>query len=95
VPLLARWPGRIRPGAVSAETICHMDFMATVAALLGTELPSNAGEDSFSLLPVLLGDKLDRPVREATMHHSGSGKFAIRNLRFFWSMGNLPVLLSM
>jgi len=78
VPMLARWPGKIKPGAVSAETTCHADFMATVAALLGTELPPNAGEDSFNLLPVLLGEKLDRPVREATVHHSCSGKFAIR-----------------
>ena len=62
---------------MSAETICHVDFMATVAALFGT-VPPNAGEDSYSLLPVLLREKLDRPVREATVHHSGSGKFAIR-----------------
>ncbi|MCX7427478.1 MAG: arylsulfatase [Planctomycetia bacterium] len=78
VPFVARWPGKIQPGAVSAETICHVDFMATVAAVLRTELPPDAGEDSCSLLPVLLGEKLDRPAREATVHHSGSGKFAIR-----------------
>lgn len=78
VPFLARWPGRIKAGTVSGETICHADFITTVAALLGTKLPPNAGEDSFNLLPVLLGEKLDRPAREATVHHAGSGKFAIR-----------------
>ncbi len=78
VPFLARWPGKIKPDAVSGETICHVDFMATVAAMLGTQLPPNAGEDSVSTLPVLLGQKLNRPVREATVYHSCSGKFAIR-----------------
>ncbi len=78
VPFLARWPGKIRAGAVSAETICHVDFLATVAALLDAKLPANAAEDSVSLLPVFLGDKLDHPHREAVVHHGGSGKFAIR-----------------
>src|ERR1035441_4366097 len=33
VPFLARWPGHIPPGATNAETICHVDFLATSAAL--------------------------------------------------------------
>ena len=78
VPFLARWPGKIRPGSVSSETICHADFTATVAALLGVKLAPNAGEDSVNILPVLLGEKHDLPVREAVVHHSCAGKFAIR-----------------
>lgn len=78
VPFLARWPGKIRPGGTSGETICHVDLMATVAAVLGAKLPANAGEDSVSLLPVLLGETLGHPLREAVVHHGGSGKFAIR-----------------
>jgi arylsulfatase A len=58
--------------------MCHVDFMATVAAILGERLPANAGEDSVNVLPVLLGEKLSAPVREATVHHSAQGKFAIR-----------------
>jgi arylsulfatase A-like enzyme len=78
VPFLARWPDKIPAGAISDETICHVDFMATVAAILGVALPDNAGVDSYNLLPALMGEKLDQPIREATVHHSGSGKFAIR-----------------
>lgn len=78
VPFLARWPGRIPVGTVSGETICHVDFMATVAALLATNLPPDAGEDSYNLLPVLYGEKLSHPVREAVVHHAASGRFAIR-----------------
>jgi arylsulfatase A-like enzyme len=78
VPFLARWPGKIAAGSVRDETIAHVDLMATAAALLGVKLPDNAGEDSFNLLPLLLGTKGDTPIREATVHHSASGRFAIR-----------------
>lgn len=78
VPFIARWPGKIEAGAVSGEVMCHVDFMATAAALVGAKLPDNAGEDSFNMLPVLLGEKLTAPIREATVHHSAQGKFAIR-----------------
>jgi len=42
------------------------------------ELPGNAGEDSCSFLPALLDPGNDMPVREATVHHSIDGMFAIR-----------------
>jgi arylsulfatase A len=78
VPFIARWPGKITTGSVSDEIVCHVDFMATVAAILEQKLPENAAEDSVNILPVLLGEKLNAPVREATVNHSARGKFAIR-----------------
>jgi arylsulfatase A-like enzyme len=78
VPFLARWPGQIKPGSTCDEIICHVDLMATVAALLDVKLPDDAGVDSHNLLPVFLGEKLTKPIREATVHHAASGKFAIR-----------------
>jgi acetyl esterase/lipase len=78
VPFLARWPGRIPTNTVSDETICHVDLMATSAALLKKNLPVDAGEDSYNILPVLLGEKRDASIRSATILHSASGKFAIR-----------------
>jgi arylsulfatase A-like enzyme len=52
--------------------------MATCAALVGEKLPDNAGEDSYNILPALLGEKLNGPIRKATVLHSISGKFALR-----------------
>ena len=78
VPFLARWPGRIKPGTSNDETICLSDLMATAAAIVGEKLPPNAGEDSYNILPALLGETLERPIREATVHHSVSGMFALR-----------------
>lgn len=78
VPFLARWPGHIKPGSLSDEPICQTDLLATVAELLETTLPANAGEDSSSILPALLGKEYKKPIHEAIIYHSGSGKFAIR-----------------
>jgi arylsulfatase A len=78
VPFLARWPGRIQPGLVSGEIIAHVDFMSTVAAILGVKLPETAGVDSYNILPAMTGRKSDKLIREATVHHAASGRFAIR-----------------
>jgi arylsulfatase A-like enzyme len=77
IPFLACWPGKIKPGSQSAQLICLTDLMATCADLLGEKLPDNAAEDSVSILPALCGgDKA--PLREAVVHHSINGRFAIR-----------------
>ena len=78
VPFIARWPGRIPAGAVSDETLCLTDLLATCAEIVGVELPSNAGEDSYSMAPALFGARREGTIREATVHHSSRGEFAIR-----------------
>jgi len=76
IPFIARWPGKIKPGTESSQISCLNDLMATCADIVGVRLPSNA-EDSVSMLPALLGQ--DRfPLREAVVHHSIDGYFAIR-----------------
>jgi len=52
--------------------------MATVADILDFSIPDDAAEDSYSFLPVLTGENYKKPIREATVHHSISGRFAIR-----------------
>ena len=54
-PLIVRWPGRVMP-STNALT-CLTDFVATCAAIVDTELPDNAAEDSYDILSVLLGEK--------------------------------------
>jgi arylsulfatase A-like enzyme len=77
-PFIARWTEKIPAGTTSDELICLTDLMATCAAIVGAKLPENAGEDSFNILPTLLGQKLDKPIREDIVHHSLSGMFSIR-----------------
>ena len=78
VPFVARWPGRIEAGSVSDELISLVDLMATFASVAGQMLPDDAGEDSYDLTPVLLGEPVEGPIREAAVHHSVNGTFAIR-----------------
>jgi arylsulfatase A-like enzyme len=77
IPCVARWPGVIQPGRRCDELVCLVDLMATCAEVLGTTLPPHAGEDSVSLLPLLRGEP--RAVRDLVVHHSITGKFAIRD----------------
>ena len=76
VPYIMKWPNGIPAGDDCKQTICTTDLMATLADVTGTQLPKDAGEDSFNLMPMLNGDK--HSSREATIHHSVEGAFAIR-----------------
>jgi arylsulfatase A-like enzyme len=87
IPFIARWPGKIKAGAVCDDTIGLMDLLATCADLLQVKLPDHAGEDSISILPDLLGTA-KAPVREALVHHSINGSFAIRQGR--WKLELCP-----
>ncbi|MDN5202261.1 arylsulfatase [Fulvivirgaceae bacterium BMA10] len=78
VPFITRWPRVIEPGTITGETICTTDLMATCAEIISYQLKDNEGEDSFSLLPLFRQVQLTAPVREATVHHSINGSFAIR-----------------
>lgn len=77
VPFIASWPGKIKAGSLADQTVCHNDLIATCAEIIGAKLPDNAGEDSVSILPVLL-DTAKQPVREATIHQSAARGVAIR-----------------
>lgn len=77
VPFIVRWPGTVKAGANSDQILCLTDLMATFADIVGAKLPDDAGEDSVSILPALLGEDRE-PLREAIVHHSINGSFAIR-----------------
>lgn len=78
VPFIVRWPAKIAPGTKSDRLVCLTDFLATCADILDCQLPDDAGEDSVSFLPVLVGADDPKP-RTAVVHHSVNGSFAIRD----------------
>lgn len=77
VPFIAKWPAKVKAGSKSDDTICLTDFMATCAEIAATELPANAGEDSVSFVPALMGEKIVSS-RKGIIHHSIWGTFAYR-----------------
>ena len=53
VPMIARWPGRIRAGSTSDHVGANWDMWATFAELAGGAAPD--ATDGISILPTLLG----------------------------------------
>ena len=49
VPMIARWPGKIKAGRAENRTVCLTDIMATTAAIVGAKLPHDAAEDSYNI----------------------------------------------
>ncbi|TWU35024.1 sulfatase family protein [Novipirellula artificiosorum] len=82
VPLLVRWPDHVLPGSTSNQIVSLTDVMATVAQITGAKIPDNAAEDSFSLLPAMLGQDQDgrNPIRPYLLQQGfgGSRYLAIR-----------------
>ncbi|MEM9337198.1 MAG: sulfatase-like hydrolase/transferase [Bacteroidota bacterium] len=78
VPFFAKWPQKITPGTTSHQVLCLTDLFSTFSAIAKINVPDHVGEDSYNMLPALLGVAGNQQIREATVHHSSQGKFAIR-----------------
>jgi arylsulfatase A len=76
LPFIVRWPGVVKPGAVCGQLVHQADLIATLADILGAKLPANAGEDSFSFLPLLQGAQ--NPIRP---HAVSCAKTGVPGLR--------------
>jgi arylsulfatase A-like enzyme len=53
VPLIVRWPGKIKAGQTNSQSWAFWDFMPTAAALSGATAPTKI--DGISMVPSLLG----------------------------------------
>ena len=71
VPAIVRWPARIRSGQESDVLMSQIDWMASLATLIGARLPQGSAPDSHDCLKNLLGeDQTDRPwVIEQSSNH--------------------------
>jgi len=85
VPFIVRYPGVTRPGSVCHALVHQADVMATLADVLGAELPLDAGADSVSLLSLLEGGT--EPVRQHAVSCSSRGMPAIRDGRWKLILG--------
>jgi arylsulfatase A len=77
VPFMIRWPGGIQqPGRSFDGLVGQVDLIATIAELVGVELPAAAGEDSQSFADVL-SNADSRRIRLPLVNHASNGQFAI------------------
>ncbi|MHC4557925.1 MAG: arylsulfatase [Planctomycetota bacterium] len=56
IPMIVRWPGRIKAGTVSDHLWYFPDVMPTLAELAGVKPPENI--DGISIVPTLLGENV-------------------------------------
>jgi arylsulfatase A-like enzyme len=70
-PFIAFWPGRIEAGSVCDELVVNTDILTTLAALVGTQLPSDQAMDSRNVLPLLLGQQ-KQAFRKKVLLQAGS-----------------------
>ena len=83
VPLIARWPGKIRAGSTSAHMSAFWDFLPTAAELAGADKPD--GIDGISYLPALEGRTADQKRHDYLyweFHEGKATKQAVR--KRFW-----------
>jgi len=55
IPLIVRWPGRIKPGNVSEHVVAFQDMLPTILDAAGAKKIIPADTDGMSFLPALLG----------------------------------------
>jgi arylsulfatase A-like enzyme len=80
MPFIVRWPGQVRGGSETSQTVCFTDLLATFADVVSQQLPPAAGPDSFSFLPVLTGQRTDdEPIRDSLIIRSGGGFVTVRS----------------
>ncbi|QEG24107.1 sulfatase family protein [Mariniblastus fucicola] len=83
VPLIVRWPGKVASGSTCSQITSLTDVMATVAEIVEFDLPSDAAEDSFSMLPALT-EQEQSPIRPYLLQQGFGGKKYLAIRRGKW-----------
>ncbi|MBI4660892.1 MAG: arylsulfatase [Verrucomicrobia bacterium] len=79
VPMIVRWPGKIKAGTVNPHVWAFWDFLPTAAEIAGVQPPK--GADGTSALPTLLG-------RQQSTHAALYWEFHERGFKQAVRMGN-------
>ena len=77
VPLVARWPGKIKPNAITDHISAHWDIFPTFCEIADVKIPENL--DGISFLPTLLGKESQKTHDYLYWEfHERSGARAVR-----------------
>jgi uncharacterized sulfatase len=86
VPFIARWPGRIPAGHVSAEPAVMMDLFTTALNAAGLAVPGDRTIDGADIMPLLTS--ASAIPHQTILGLKGSDVMTIRNAR--WKLHVLP-----
>lgn len=81
VPFVARWPGKIPAGHVSAEPVATIDVLPTVVTLAGATLPDHK-IDGRDIWPILSGVATAESPHEALWFYWGGELQGVRSGRW-------------
>lgn len=76
-PCIARWPGRIAAGKVSDEIVHITDWLPTLAAMAGIELPQDRVIDGKDQTPFLSGQE-DTSSRDGFIYWNGPTMYGVK-----------------
>jgi arylsulfatase len=77
VPCIVRWPGQIKEGQISSSLSSTIDWLPTIAELVGLKLPEQK-IDGVSLLPILMGNVAAQPRKEFLYYYRVNSLEAVR-----------------
>lgn len=75
VPLVLRWPARVKPG-VSSALVSQLDFFASFASIVGQPIPAGAGRDSRDASAALVGN--DPKGRDYVIEQAVNDRLGVR-----------------
>jgi arylsulfatase A-like enzyme len=77
IPMIVRWPGKVKAGVVSDQVWAFWDFLPTAAELAGAKAPADI--DGISVVPTLLGKGTQKQHEFLYWEfHEGGSKQAVR-----------------
>ena len=79
VPFVVRWPGTIHAGSESDELAATLDILPTLAALAGTEPPTDRVIDGHDISPILLQKRRATSPHEAFYYYFRDQLQAVRH----------------
>jgi len=77
VPFIIRWPGIVPSGKVNDGLLSQIDIFATVASVVGADIPVGSGGDSYNQLSFIKGESAS--ARETLIHNTDANGYAVRN----------------
>jgi len=78
VPLIVRYPDKVKAGTTSAVATTLANFMSTCADLIGNHSERFETEDSYSIFPILMGKAAEIKDQPAIVNISSKGTLNIR-----------------
>lgn len=77
VPTIVRWPGNVPAGRVNDGLLSQIDLYATLAEIVGAEIPEGSAEDSYNQLAMLKGEGIS--ARDTLVHNTNANGYALRH----------------